>query len=805
MRIHSLIGFLIGGNCVSGDILSIDFGSQFTKVALVSTGKFEIVHNLQSKRKTPSSVSFKSALREFGDDAVLGSVKSPTKVASFFRWLVGANLTTASDALSLYPHEYVPSFEVSVNETRKSILFGNKDFGQRAIEEVLAHLIWYSKNLVEEHDTVSSGKHKIGSLKDLVITVPSWATKRERQAIMDAAHIANMPRVTLVHETSSATVQRALDLELKADSPGPINTIYFNMGSSHFEACIVAYGLVVNSTSVPYAKVLGCSNTLLGGGIEITKRIAQKGLQKFVEKNPKKSDSFKSDFASKVRLFRQAENTKITLSANKETVYSVESIFDEIDLKLPITRSDIEEFAKPVLTEIESTIQSVLVKSGGMSMYDIHQAEVIGGGWRVPCVQTRLEQLVAPLPLGQHLNGDESMVFGGAYIAANSSSSFRVRKVVFTDISENEYSLEINPRSPIVDEASGKWPKTQTVFNQGHKLNANKQIKLNSLSSDFDVSVFENGNLIESFLVSGLDKVPTNTTSPPSISVKVKLDANGIFSVTGADASFEILVEEEKRVPRNVTTEPPQENETNSTSPPKVEYDTVKVEVVKKQKIALNLETVFEATPLPMSPEELKAIKSKMREISDVENKIKLRTKTKNDLETMIYSLRDRMEDDKVVLAHSTEDERNTVVQATKQAEEWLDETGYKADIDALKEQLLALTVSMKPIQDKIDEVRRQKEAEELAARLKIEEEARIAAEAEAAAAAAEKAKEAASTANDTPTDESLPQEPSSEEPSSDGPSSEEPSSEEPPQDASEEESEPDITEASESSDNEEL
>ena len=785
MRILSLAGFLLSLNQVNGDILSIDTGNQFTKVALVSTGKFEIVHNLQSKRKTPSSVSFKSAIREFGDDAVLGSVKTPTKVASFFRWLIGANVTTPSDALNLYPHEIVPSFEVTLNETRKSVMFGNKDFGHRTTEEVMAHLIWYSKNLVEEHDTVSSGKHKIGSLKDLVITVPSWATKRERQAMIDAANIANMPRVTLVHETSAATVQRALDLDLKPENPGPINTIYFNMGSSHFEACIVSYGLVANSTNVPYAKVLGCSHSLLGGGIEITRKIAAKAAQTFIEKHPKKAGEFKKDNQSKVRLFRQAESSKQTLSANKETMFSVESLFDELDLKLPLNRADIEEFAKPVVSEIESTISSVLLKSGSLSMSDIHQAEVIGAGWRVPCIQTRLEEMVSPLQLGQHLNGDESIVFGGAYIAANSSSSFRVRKVVFTDISENEYSLTINPREVVdssSDSSSGKWPKTQVVFGRGQKLNASKQIKLSSLSGDFDVAVHENGNLIETFLVSGMDKIPTNILSPPaSVSVKVKLDANGIFSVSGAEASYEVMVEEEKKVLKNTTTETTtttaeevatesadgESNVTSTTAAPSkpIEYETIKVEVVKKQKTALNLEATFEAYPLSMDADEIKAVKSKMREIVDAENKIKLRTRTKNDLEALIYSLRDRMEDDKTVLAHSTEEERRSVVDATKQVEEWLDESGYKADVDTLKEQIEVLRNSMKPIQDKIDEERRKKEAEELAARLKAEEEKRLADEAAAAAAAAAAGEANATSTTDAPTSMETPSDQSEETP----------------------------------------
>ena len=34
--------------------------------------------------------------------------------------------------------------------------------------------------------------------------------------------------------------------------------------------------------------------------------------------------------------------------------------------------------------------------------------------------------------LGVHLNGDEAMCFGAAFIASNSSASFKVRKIFLT-------------------------------------------------------------------------------------------------------------------------------------------------------------------------------------------------------------------------------------------------------------------------------------------------------------------------------------------------------------------------------------
>ena len=55
--------------------------------------------------------------------------------------------------------------------------------------------------------------------------------------------------------------------------------------------------------------------------------------------------------------------------------------------------------------------------------------EIIGGGVRIPRIQSILTEYFAPLPLGTHLNGDEAPVMGAAFIAANRSSAFRVKPV----------------------------------------------------------------------------------------------------------------------------------------------------------------------------------------------------------------------------------------------------------------------------------------------------------------------------------------------------------------------------------------
>jgi len=58
--------------------------------------------------------------------------------------------------------------------------------------------------------------------------------------------------------------------------------------------------------------------------------------------------------------------------------------------------------------------------------------ELLGGGIRVPKIQEILQTTLNKAELGVHLNGDEAMCFGSAFIAANSSASFKVRKVFLT-------------------------------------------------------------------------------------------------------------------------------------------------------------------------------------------------------------------------------------------------------------------------------------------------------------------------------------------------------------------------------------
>ena len=80
---------------------------------------------------------------------------------------------------------------------------------------------------------------------------------------------------------------------------------------------------------------------------------------------------------------------------------------------------------------MDGPIKAVLA-AAGMTMADVDQVEVLGGGVRVPKVAEILSVALEGKPQSTHLNGDEAMCFGSAFIASNSSSAFKVKQVFLT-------------------------------------------------------------------------------------------------------------------------------------------------------------------------------------------------------------------------------------------------------------------------------------------------------------------------------------------------------------------------------------
>lgn len=103
--------------------------------------------------------------------------------------------------------------------------------------------------------------------------------------------------------------------------------------------------------------------------------------------------------------------------------------------------------AASMFDRVTKPIDAALAKAG-LTKDDIKQVEILGGGIRTPKIHEILENAFPGKELGVHLNGDEAMCFGAAFIGSNSTTSFKVASVMLTQNPDFEVRMVIEPMDP---------------------------------------------------------------------------------------------------------------------------------------------------------------------------------------------------------------------------------------------------------------------------------------------------------------------------------------------------------------------
>jgi len=85
--------------------------------------------------------------------------------------------------------------------------------------------------------------------------------------------------------------------------------------------------------------------------------------------------------------------------------------------------------------------------------------------------------------LGVHLNGDEAMCFGSAFIASNSSSSFKVKSVLLTQHPEFDVHLKISPTKP--EDAMSEDDQRAEGLEDADIIQYNQEIRLFNHQKDY--------------------------------------------------------------------------------------------------------------------------------------------------------------------------------------------------------------------------------------------------------------------------------------------------------------------------------
>lgn len=166
-------------------------------------------------------------------------------------------------------------------------------------------------------------EHSLGGerVTDVVITVPPFYTQHERDAVIDAAEIAGMKALALVHDGSAVAVNYAMT---RTFSETPEYHIIYDAGASSIRATVVAFTSVSDGSK---SKSTGTQITVAGigfdrqiGGIELDRRLREILISDFKKKYKKE---IRTDRRGMAKLWKEAGRVKAILSANAEAATSV--------------------------------------------------------------------------------------------------------------------------------------------------------------------------------------------------------------------------------------------------------------------------------------------------------------------------------------------------------------------------------------------------------------------------------------------------------------------------------------------------
>ncbi|CAM1311638.1 HYOU1 (predicted), partial [Pycnogonum litorale] len=536
-------------------VMSVDLGSEWMKIAVVSPGKpMEIALNKESKRKTPVAIAFRDGVRLFGEEALNVATRFPENSYHHFLDLIGK--TVDHPVVKKYQENF-PYHNISGVPGRNTVLFHHKEGIDFTPEELLAMILKQAREIADDFT-----EQKI---TDCVITVPVYFNQAERQTMMKVGELADLKVLQLMNVHTAAALNYGA-FRRKHFNTTPQNIMLFDMGATDTVVSIISYQVVKTKEAGyleenPQLSIKGVGYDRSLGGLVMQLKLRDHLAKLFNDQKHKgtTTDIFTSKRAMS-KLFKEAGKVMQVLSANPETFAQVEGLIDDIDFKAKVKREAFIALIQDLIDRVRNPVEKAL-EDAGMTMSRIDQLILVGGATRIPKVQEQLFN-VAKKTLGKNLNTDEAPAMGAAYQAAYLSTGFKVKTFVIKE--SNLFPIKVDFSRDVVNDDGAitvrqvarnlysyqnPYPLKKVMTFNKHVSDFNFYIGYGDLShlSDGESQNMENYNISKVKLKgveNALNKHTEEETESKGIKAHFRMDESGIIRLEQAEAEFKKKVEE---------------------------------------------------------------------------------------------------------------------------------------------------------------------------------------------------------------------------------------------------------------------
>jgi molecular chaperone DnaK len=483
-------------------IIGIDLGTTNSAMAVMQSGKPEIIANSEGARTTPSVVAVnKNGERLVGQVARRQQVTNSKNTIYEVKRLIGRNWNDKEVQRDLK----LMGYEIVKSGNGVKVKMADKEYSP---EEVSAMIL---SKLKADAEAFLGDK-----VTEAVITVPAYFDDSQRQATKDAGKIAGLEVKRIINEPTAAALAYGLE---KADKKDEKIAVY-DLGGGTFDVSVLELGdgvFEVKSTN---------GDTHLGGA-DFDRVLVNYFVDEFKKEN---GIDISDDKAAMQRLRDEAEKAKIELSSAQEVNINLPFLTADADgpkhFEHTLSRAKLESLVSDLISKTADPCLKAL-KDAGLKASDIDAVVLVGGMTRMPAVQEKVKSIFGKEPM-KGVNPDEVVAIGAAIQGGVLQGE--VKDVLLLDVTP--LSLGIETMGGVMTKLIERNTTVPTSKSEVFSTAADNQNQVEIHVGQGEREIIEGNKSLGRFVLDGIPPAPRGI---PQIEVTFNIDANGILNVTAKD------------------------------------------------------------------------------------------------------------------------------------------------------------------------------------------------------------------------------------------------------------------------------